>query len=1436
MNALRLIRSLLSIVAFSLLLSTADLIAGTAILRKFDSASPLEGLKISTFAGEASASADPVVPSDEIIIGLLTETLLPADAVSLKTKLAPLFVSGKQHNNVRVIAYDGIEVTRLGPFTSRSQFLSAIQKVIAKIPTEPPDTTSAAADVYGLLEKVTPIDARPWSSMLIVGRLLEPEPQISAYLRAYLAWMFRDRRLRTSYWSPGGDRCETLEQASRETAAPVAPLEPAEILTGLASESAYFAEIVWPEPQLKAGFHLYEAALKDSAGEFLGLYTSIATASDQTLPAPALFQELRSNAAALTELARASGGADTTLDQDQDAIKRALAINPRDDETLRSGASILERRGDLKDASALLESLAEIHPLDASLFTELGDVLFRSQDLDRAESPLLRARELGATKPFVSEELGRIAVSKGRFREALPYLEDYLAQDPRNGTVWFLRADCSLQISDSERTIDSLEHGLNLEPEQLAYRTRLIQLYLSRGEGNKALPHARFVVHNPPDDAEVRATYSLILEKIGTPDEALDMWRQTLAIAPGMERAHIAVVQLLAARGDLPAAAASAEAGIGQCPTSARLYLLKADAEDRQGMWQRSRSTLQAGVGSTEDLELLRHYAIVEDQYGLKAAEAYDKLAIFLKKSGQPQSELVPVLDRGLFVAVRDGEMDRAERFAELLRESGQPQRADWIFSRAGKTISDVLVPGGIAAALRVIGGRESIKPGDYFLELAQVVSASSNDQATAQALRNRVAEHFNRTRQIEALGARKGDQVVLHLSVRDRNALRTTERILSLLGWNLQSSNAGVRIEPAERGSAAKRQITSAALALDEIAMQEALQSGRDFELIVRDGRVPVILGEAQWREAFVGSASPDGGLSEVFSANPRLARLYIGIEKLDDATAAGLVRDFGLKTLAEKYTELLYYYSASLVVQDGRVVLPGGATAEPVWQQLVGSKPAVPRQFLSSLLRRDDGRLLAFYALLMQLDFARQKFFTASRVRAARFYELFKDSPDLHFGALVHRRSMAFSDFMRQLPLDEAGHVLFPGSPEVWMVAKGQSSSVSGTAGLLREVSRVTAPDVEDQILLRLARTAYSSDHAELSELDNFLAVEHLDAHRSEPLDEASALLLAQHYARHRQAWPYLVTLGGLQLDDYSRFFRLSEDLLSLDHLLRNEVLGEFNALLKILCLLHESGRIDQEHATILFRGICDKFQKGRESADFAAASMDLIAELIETGKGAGTNADEAIRDALLEHGPPVSFVFNGKTRIVSGPEEQSAAFREVLDLQKVPALASLLDLYRLTREISVSKGVPAELASAVEAAVAHLPEVAVPKSLKLEGTAEKIRSDCMLSQVREITASLRKAASKKKPDRKKMTSLSHELLAALNPQVRLALTGIIYAYYMSPRDLLISDDPLFLRKHQFLKFGTQIKAESIWEVPDLMNGTKGGSYLVGGLADFS
>src|ERR1035438_7382394 len=140
--------------------------------------------------------------------------------------------------------------------------------------------------------------------------------------------------------------------------------------------------------------------------------------------------------------------------------------------------------------------------------------------------------------------------------------------------------------------------------------------------------------------------------------------------------------------------------------------------------------------------------------------------------------------------------------------------------------------------------------------------------------------------------------------------------------------------------------------------------------------------------------------------------------------------------------------------------------------------------------------------------------------------------------------------------------------------MVAKGQSRSSEHAAKMMKKLKRAVAPDLEDEILLRLARTRYKESNVSRSELDNFVAVVRIDEHRTNPLDETSALVLAQHFAEDGAVYPYFAILTGLEQKHFEQFFALAEMLRSMTQTERAAQLAPIDSLIEIVCLAQQAG----------------------------------------------------------------------------------------------------------------------------------------------------------------------------------------------------------------------------------------------------------------------
>jgi hypothetical protein len=150
---------------------------------------------------------------------------------------------------------------------------------------------------------------------------------------------------------------------------------------------------------------------------------------------------------------------------------------------------------------------------------------------------------------------------------------------------------------------------------------------------------------------------------------------------------------------------------------------------------------------------------------------------------------------------------------------------------------------------------------------------------------------------------------------------------------------------------------------------------------------------------------------------------------------------------------------------------------------------------------------------------------------------------------------------------------------------------------------------------------------------------------------------------------------------------------------------------------------------------------------------------------------------------------------------------------------------------------KGSPTELTKTVEAKSAGLFRVEVPKAMHPKDQERELIEGFDPKRLQAIVKDLQSKIAKKKVNPKDLAKLAQEYLAEINAPVRWALEGIVYAYFLSPDDLLVSEDPLLLRKHRFGTLSLEAKQRTVLhERSDVNQSSEGiGSYFTGGFASF-
>ena len=174
----------------------------------------------------------------------------------------------------------------------------------------------------------------------------------------------------------------------------------------------------------------------------------------------------------------------------------------------------------------------------------------------------------------------------------------------------------------------------------------------------------------------------------------------------------------------------------------------------------------------------------------------------------------------------------------------------------------------------------------------------------------------------------------------------------------------------------------------------------------------------------------------------------------------------------------------------------------------------------------------------------------------------------------------------------------------------------------------------------------------------------------------------------------------------------------------------------------------------------------------------------------------------------------------------------------MQRVTPLEPLLNIDAAARKLAAGNTPAAALIDGIQKNGQALLWTQISKQEKSTGRVkESFERLAASAKFSATVAGMREKTAKKKMNPHDLASLYQELLTELAPQVRLALSGPIYAAYLSPDDILVANDPMLVRKHRFLPLNQPHPERDLFGHSELNVSTDDqGSFFIGGFAQFA
>ena len=541
-----------------------------------------------------------------------------------------------------------------------------------------------------------------------------------------------------------------------------------------------------------------------------------------------------------------------------------------------------------------------------------------------------------------------------------------------------------------------------------------------------------------------------------------------------------------------------------------------------------------------------------------------------------------------------------------------------------------VSVPGGPESIRRLLGLDEHRPDGDFFLDFSRLLLSRADPRSSWRSSDRRRAVVFFAEDFAEWKSAHGCPAL---LSTRP-GAWDGTRRALGWLGYRVRGDGPGFKAEPLPDAEAQRRQGFLDILGISSTEVIRRLAAGEDVPVSCADGKVELPFGLAAWRETLgVDEESLDQANAFLhFVKSVPASRMMVALHALD-ARSREELRSVAEPAGGYAGWRLLYgealdgfaLYPEALEIRDGRIRMPGGQTADVVWEAVVGAPPSDKARFLVKLFNAGGGKAAYVADALRPLPEAAARAFVLGRTSGGdesvkRFQRLYSNiDPGGRTFRSSSRDPYDLTHLAGFLTPSAGGEIVPPGGPGLWLEALATSRFPADEADLTRILADAAKREESpDDFLERFLRGSVAGSGGTIPAGKPLLVVSSLLGANPVLADPGSILLLFCGLERFHA---YYAPLEDLPLDDPAivRKYLFTLDRLDANGTDRNaEVrVGLFQTSVELLSALHRSGSLGDATTRELFRALLDlplfATPKAQVSAGFVEFDRWLEAGLL-------------------------------------------------------------------------------------------------------------------------------------------------------------------------------------------------------------------------------
>lgn len=226
-------------------------------------------------------------------------------------------------------------------------------------------------------------------------------------------------------------------------------------------------------------------------------------------------------------------------DEAEQALRRALSLNPFRAEWHFNLGLTLEAAGRYRDAVAALEQARELQPDDGPTLTLLASVLLRDERPEEALSVLEDAERLDASRYDSYVQRVEVFATLNRFDDAeLMFYQALQDEEAHHAQAYANMGEALMAKRDVERAVYCFREAASLDAELPRIHARLAAAYAETGRHERARQLYLRELRDSPGDVETLLDLGCLLVDMNRHAEGAEKFRRVLELEPDNPDAH----------------------------------------------------------------------------------------------------------------------------------------------------------------------------------------------------------------------------------------------------------------------------------------------------------------------------------------------------------------------------------------------------------------------------------------------------------------------------------------------------------------------------------------------------------------------------------------------------------------------------------------------------------------------------------------------------------------------------------------------------------------------------------------------------------------------------------------------------------------------------------------------------------------------------------